>query len=169
MRATPSINQNAYTSALPNFRNLGILLRILLIVNMCGIGAAVIAAPTLFDAWHELLAISALLQPLLIVTLLALVALNTFLHRLPFFLGAAAVAAIVLALIGFMDVVALGRTRDAAIAFERHGVLGLITAGMLLSYFNLRGRALSPALSEARLQALQARIRPHFLYNSINA
>ena len=88
MRATPSINQNAYTSALPNFRNLGILLRILLIVNMCGIGAAVIAAPTLFDAWHELLAISALLQPLLIVTLLALVALNTLLHRLPFFLGA---------------------------------------------------------------------------------
>jgi two-component system, LytTR family, sensor histidine kinase AlgZ len=28
---------------------------------------------------------------------------------------------------------------------------------------------LSPALAEARLQALQARIRPHFLFNSINA
>jgi two-component system sensor histidine kinase AlgZ len=28
---------------------------------------------------------------------------------------------------------------------------------------------LSPALTEARLQALQARIRPHFLFNSINA
>ena len=28
---------------------------------------------------------------------------------------------------------------------------------------------MSPALSEARLQALQARIRPHFLFNSINA
>ena len=40
---------------------------------------------------------------------------------------------------------------------------------MLLGYFDLRGRALSPALSEARLQALQARIRPHFLFNSINA
>jgi two-component system sensor histidine kinase AlgZ len=32
----------------------------------------------------------------------------------------------------------------------------------------LHRRALSPALSEARLQALQARIRPHFLYNSMN-
>jgi two-component system sensor histidine kinase AlgZ len=28
---------------------------------------------------------------------------------------------------------------------------------------------LSPALTEARLQALQARIRPHFLFNSLNA
>jgi two-component system sensor histidine kinase AlgZ len=39
----------------------------------------------------------------------------------------------------------------------------------LLGYFRLRGRALSPLLTEARLQALQARIRPHFLFNSLNA
>jgi two-component system, LytTR family, sensor histidine kinase AlgZ len=36
-------------------------------------------------------------------------------------------------------------------------------------YFELRTRANSPALVEARLQALQARIRPHFLFNSLNA
>ena len=30
-------------------------------------------------------------------------------------------------------------------------------------------RRFSPALAEARLQALQARIRPHFLFNSLNA
>ena len=35
-------------------------------------------------------------------------------------------------------------------------------------YFRLRTRALSPAIAEARLQALQARIRPHFLFNSMN-
>jgi two-component system, LytTR family, sensor histidine kinase AlgZ len=40
---------------------------------------------------------------------------------------------------------------------------------LLLGYFFLRNRAFSPALAEARLQALQARIRPHFLFNSINA
>ncbi len=39
----------------------------------------------------------------------------------------------------------------------------------LLFYLHLRAKALSPALIEARLQALQARIRPHFLFNSINA
>ena len=41
--------------------------------------------------------------------------------------------------------------------------------GALLVYFRLRAKALSPAIAEARLQALQARIRPHFLFNSINA
>jgi two-component system sensor histidine kinase AlgZ len=46
---------------------------------------------------------------------------------------------------------------------------GLIALGVLLAYFRLRARALSPAITEARLQALQARIRPHFLFNSINA
>ncbi len=35
-------------------------------------------------------------------------------------------------------------------------------------YFELVGKAYSPALNEARLQALQARIRPHFLFNSLN-
>ena len=40
---------------------------------------------------------------------------------------------------------------------------------LTLYYFNLRQRASSPAVAEARLQALQARIRPHFLFNSINA
>lgn len=45
------------------------------------------------------------------------------------------------------------------------GLLG----GILQHYFELRTRAFSPALVEARLQALQARIRPHFLFNSLNA
>jgi two-component system sensor histidine kinase AlgZ len=39
----------------------------------------------------------------------------------------------------------------------------------VLGYFHLWHRALTPAIAEARLQALQARIRPHFLFNSINA
>lgn len=39
----------------------------------------------------------------------------------------------------------------------------------LQHYFEMRSRAFSPALGEARLQALQARIRPHFLFNSLNA
>ena len=42
-----SINQNAYSSALPNFRNLGILLRILLLVNIVAFAAAVVKSATL--------------------------------------------------------------------------------------------------------------------------
>jgi two-component system sensor histidine kinase AlgZ len=50
--------------------------------------------------------------------------------------------------------------------------LGVVSAffGMLFQqHFELRARAFSPALGEAKLKALQARIRPHFLFNSINA
>ena len=46
--------------------------------------------------------------------------------------------------------------------------LALIALTAVLVYFHTLGRALSPAVTEARLQALQARIRPHFLFNSIN-
>jgi len=48
----------------------------------------------------------------------------------------------------------------------------LLAAGAALALteiFRLRARAYSPSFSEARLQALQARIRPHFLFNSLNA
>lgn len=44
-----------------------------------------------------------------------------------------------------------------------------IISAISLYYFNLHHRAYSPAVNEARLQALQARIRPHFLFNSLNA
>ncbi|GHU23625.1 hypothetical protein FACS189488_06600 [Betaproteobacteria bacterium] len=38
-----------------------------------------------------------------------------------------------------------------------------------LFYFDYRNLLYSPALTEARLLALTARIRPHFLFNSLNA
>jgi two-component system, LytTR family, sensor histidine kinase AlgZ len=41
-------------------------------------------------------------------------------------------------------------------------------AWLVIELLRLRARAFAPSLSEARLQALQARIRPHFLFNSLN-
>ena len=165
----PSINHNAYTSALPNFRNLGILLRILLIVDALAIAAALVKASTLAGAWSELLEMSAIVQPLLIVNLLALVLLNGYLQKLPYRYGVWAVFALSLAL--SLAAVALTQREysEMPISLARCALLVLLTTAMLLAYLNFRERALSPALSEARLQALQARIRPHFLFNSINA
>jgi len=51
----------------------------------------------------------------------------------------------------------------------RATIIALGFGGGFQHYFELRSRAFSPALMEAKLQALQARIRPHFLFNSINA
>ncbi|MEO8537825.1 MAG: histidine kinase, partial [Betaproteobacteria bacterium] len=58
---------------------------------------------------------------------------------------------------------------DAPASLARTMALALTAQFLLIGYFRLRSRALSPAIAEARLQALQARIRPHFLFNSITA
>jgi len=118
----------------------------------------------------ELAELSAFVQPVLIVTLLVLFAADAPLHRLSYAPGAAAVVAIALtvALTFFLVLHRFGRP-DVLSAPGRQVVLVALICGLLLVYFELRGRALSPAIAEARLQALQARIRPHFLYNSLNA
>src|SRR5262245_20997755 len=164
-----SINQNAYSSALPNFRNLGVLLRILIFVNVVALAAAVVKTSELRALWQELLEISALVQPLLILSLLTLVIANDWLRRLPDQIGVAAVLAIEIAVTALLY--HLGRSLFSAelAPLVRYVLLVFLVTAALLKYFQLRNSALSPALSEARLQALQARIRPHFLFNSINA
>ena len=164
-----SINQNAYSSALPNFRNLGVLLRILVIVNVVAVAAAAIKTTGVRAMMGELLEISAVVQPLLILSLLTLVVANNGLRRLPGPAGVVAVLAIVLGLTTLLY--ELGRSLLAAepASLLRYWLLVLLVTAALLKYFQLRNSAFSPALSEARLQALQARIRPHFLFNSINA
>jgi two-component system sensor histidine kinase AlgZ len=164
-----SINQNAYSSALPNFRNLGILLRILLVVNLAAIAAAFVESKGPNDFWPRLLDVSVVVQPLLMLSVLALVLLNDLLKRLPYYLGAAVVVALELALATLLYVYGRPLLPVEGTWLERYWLLTFLVTLMLLLYFDLRGRALSPALSEARLQALQARIRPHFLFNSINA
>ncbi len=164
-----SINQNAYSSALPNFRNLGVLLRILLVVNVVALAAAIIKTTELNAMWRELLEICALVQPLLILSLLTLVVVNDWLRRLPDQVGIVAVIVIEIAVTALLY--HLGRPLLAAepASLTRYMLLVLLVTAVLLKYFQLRNSELSPALLEARLQALQARIRPHFLFNSINA
>lgn len=51
----------------------------------------------------------------------------------------------------------------------RNALFAALLTGFVIYWARLRERAGSRALAEARLQALQARIRPHFLFNSLNA
>lgn len=168
-----SIKQNAqtngYRSALPNFGNLGVLLRILIIVNVIALLAVVIKAPSLAAIGGELLETFSLVQPLLILTLVVLMALNPVLTRMPYSAGVAMVLVLVLVLTTVLYHGARHYVPVGTSALDRYWVIVAMVTGLLLVYFNLRGRALSPAIAEARLQALQARIRPHFLFNSINA
>lgn len=166
-----SINQNPRPPvALPNFCNLGVSLRILVIVNGMSVTAAVLKTATFRAAWDELMAISVLVQPLLLLSLLALCAGRRLFVRVPYSVGIVVVLALELVLVTL--IYGLSRALMDATGshqLQRYWLFVLLATSVLLVYFDMRGRALSPALGEARLQALQARIRPHFLFNSINA
>lgn len=166
-----SINQNQRPPVtLPNFCNLGVNLRILLAVNGMSLVAAGLKASSWPLLWQELLGIAVVVQPVLLLSLLLLCLARKFLDRLPYWGGIVMVVLLeeLLTTLAYF----LGRELlDTTESFQlyRYCVFTFLMTAALLAYFNLRSRALSPALSEARLQALQARIRPHFLFNSINA
>jgi two-component system sensor histidine kinase AlgZ len=154
---------------LPDFRNLGVLLRILLGVNAASLVAAVLKSPTLPSIGPVLIEISALVQPVMFLTLLILAAARPLLDRLRGELGLAAVLLTAMAVTAAFDLLGGEPLGGGGDALPRHLFVTIIVVGVLLAWFDLRSRALSPALVEARLQALQARIQPHFLFNSLNA
>jgi two-component system sensor histidine kinase AlgZ len=61
-------------------------------------------------------------------------------------------------------------TRLAALAvpFFRYMMWSVVATAAVGGWLSIRQQARSPALAEARLMALSARIRPHFLFNSLN-
>ena len=163
-------HHNKHPGELPNFCHLGVNLRIVLTVELA-LSASVMARVSDATGFRdEFFALSALAQPALLLILLVLCSLSRWLHRLAYPMGVAMTL-----LITLTCALALTHWMDALLPelawLPPWGVAGftLLIGGGLLAYFNLRSRALSPAISEARLQALQARIRPHFLFNSLNA
>jgi two-component system, LytTR family, sensor histidine kinase AlgZ len=154
---------------LPDFRNLGIMLRVVLAAQVLGLAAALLKSPELQGAPSVYLALGTVLQPPLLLCLLALFAASPRLQRMPY-PKAAGLAVIIALACGLLWSAILAHAYPEAFP---GGVLrtGLLTVGAalaVLAYFNWRHRVLSPALAEARLQALQSRIRPHFLFNTLN-
>src|SRR5688572_17300326 len=164
-----SINQTGAGIRLPNFCNLGVMLRSLLVANLFVLAAALTRGATLQAAWFEFLLLAAFCEPVLILSLVVLCAARRPLHRMGYVPSIAAICAFEVALAWMAARVGGDLMPGRNLPFLHVALLTLLATGAILFYFDLRSRALSPAVAEARIQALQARIRPHFLYNSINA
>jgi two-component system sensor histidine kinase AlgZ len=156
---------------LPDFRNLGVMLRLLIGVNLLALAAALVLVPDLRGWPQRYLEMAAWVEPQLLAALLLLALVRDLLWRLPMPYGVALVLILVMGqaalfadfwrFMGFID--------GGWEALMRAALLAGLAALTLLAYFQMRAEALSPAVTEARLQALTARIRPHFLFNSLNA
>ena len=157
-------------SRLPNLHNLGIHLRILLIVNLLAVMAAILLNKQLSEFLPLLAELSALVQPILLISMLSLYTLYPILKKLNYWQGIAVIVSLEISftylVFSFINYYFVS---DSNTELLRACLLASIVTGIVLYYFYLQERAYSPAIAEARLQALQARIRPHFLFNSINA
>jgi len=169
-----SIRQNSGSfggPSLPDFRNLGVWLRVLLGTNALAALVALAGNRQLLELPGELALLAASVEPPLIACLLSLHLLQAQIARLSYARGVTLVASLAFVSTALMH--ALGISPNEPVT-ARHDMLralwwtGLDVA-LLLFYFNLRARLQSPALTEARLMALTARIRPHFLFNALNA
>ena len=155
---------------LPDFRNLGIGLRLLILVNLMALIAALLQSTSLTETLSGLIELSAFVQPILLMSILLLYAAYPILSKLSYQWGAAAVIVIELVLTSAAHYLAIKIFGPYSMPpLLRAWLLTVIATLIVLYYFHLRQRALTPAIAEARLQALQARIRPHFLFNSLNA
>ncbi|HEY4371758.1 MAG TPA: histidine kinase [Burkholderiales bacterium] len=147
-------------------------LRILLLVNLLLAALALAQTrPFSFVGWiSNLLIGAAFVEPVLISSVVLLCPLRVFLRRYSYWLSVAVILGVEFLVTAGLHLLLRndGMEFDLALVIHDWLVVTLI-CGVVLYYFYLRERAFSPAIAEARLQALQARIRPHFLFNSLTA
>lgn len=155
---------------MPNFCHLGTSLRVIVATEATALFAVFADSPDLKEGLLAFSERSALIQPALLLTLLVLCLASPVVRKLDYRRGMSVIF-LTAAIVPVLTTLAFNwLLPDAGLLTPAQTLAFSILMGTVMcGYFHLRGMALSPAVTEARLQALQARIRPHFLFNSLNA
>jgi two-component system, LytTR family, sensor histidine kinase AlgZ len=168
-RKPASIRHFPATHPLPDWRNFGVMLRVLVGGNALALAAALVLAPDLASWPGRFVELAAAVEPWLLILLGLLSLLRDLLWRLPIRVGQAAVLALAAAIAGGIYLYAQSLLIAGSASAGRAVLLAVAATLLLLLYFQWRAAAFDPAQAAARLAALNARIRPHFLFNSLNA
>ena len=131
-----------------------------------------------FD-WLQLALASLFVQWIVLLSAALLCRLRRWMRRQPLGVAIACCYAVVVGLALVFTVLAdwvlyQGMAGNPPLRVEqllRHGLIALIMTSLLLRYFYLQQQwqLHDQAALQARLQSLQSRIRPHFLFNSLNS
>lgn len=164
----------AEAALIPDFCNMRVALRAFVLVNLaCVLGAALFATGPV-ETWLVLGRSVAIVEPTLILSLIALCPLRRWFagepRRLQWLVGAGVpglIAGAVGAALGPVLHPAMYPLELAYWVLVR-SLAAAASAVVVIEWMRLRTVALQPSQAEGRLQALQARIRPHFLFNSLN-
>ncbi|MBI4985132.1 MAG: histidine kinase [Rhodocyclales bacterium] len=160
-----SIRESA--TPLPDLCNLGVWLRILLAVNFGALAAALARSGSIEATPRSFVELAAFVEPVVLACLLLLCGLHRMLASLP--RGGAYAAVVAVCMLVAQGCGLLLASVFGSGASWQPALWAALAAMLLLAWFDLLRRAHSPAVTEARLMALTARIRPHFLFNSLNA
>jgi two-component system, LytTR family, sensor histidine kinase AlgZ len=178
---TRRIVEGGKAPVLPDCCNIGIALRILVAVNVATIFFALVVSQSWVSASRSLVEAFAFVEPVLLISM----ALTCFARRafngmlngrqasVQWAVGIA-IPCTVMVLYGVfvMPYLTQNQYESGNFGFSfwliSRILLTAVVAWLIIEFLRLRARAFAPSLSEARLQALQARIRPHFLFNSLN-
>lgn len=146
----------------------GVVLRAVLFVQTVVAVVALFGASTWWDWLLQLALLTGAVLPAVLLWLLVVCALKRWLERLPrpaqWAVGVALGALSGLygcGLLGWLGLVQPAPWLGSAAA-------GALVAGVLVAALVWRHKARAPAATAARLAELQARIRPHFLFNTLN-
>ena len=169
----PSSSPLINNIVIPDCCNLGVVFRVLVAVNLAVLVKTLLQAASVVAALLQFVVASIQVELCVFFSLLALCMVQRVAHHLSTwlqrcvcaFLPALAMLAVVKLLSGFEGL----QTDATGLSLYSKMFIAALFGIVLQHYFELRTRAFSPALVEAKLQALQARIRPHFLFNSLNA
>ena len=149
--------------------HIGVIMRAVLFVEATLMTGAMFGSAGLLDWLLRLSVLTGAALPATLAWLIVACILKARLERLPAPLQV--VFGMVLgAIAGVYGCVLLRMTGMTANApWVASGVAGAMLAAMLVAALLLRAKGRTPAATTARLAELQARIRPHFLFNTLNS
>jgi two-component system, LytTR family, sensor histidine kinase AlgZ len=182
MNATEGEQRSLY---LPDFCTSRTTLAIVLIVELTAIVLTLARQSTVVDFWTDLVRTSLFLLWIGLTGSGLLCVLRRSLMRLSVAASSAAVLGLIAALVALISTCAwlIGRTHlvvdtggsalfpNEPVSFAlRNAWISLVVTGLALRYFYVahEWRHSVELRAAARVHALQARIRPHFLFNSMN-
>ncbi|NLD69220.1 MAG: histidine kinase [Limnobacter sp.] len=168
------LTDGASLPVLPDCCNLGTIFRVLVPLNLAMLLLVPVAAPDMASMPMTLLRAVLVVEPVALLTLAVFCAMRRLINGWKLGLQwafALAVPGVLTLLVATLADQALraDATLGQSLEWAMLAALPAIAATAAIAEFlRLRLVSMQPSQAEGRLQALQARIRPHFLFNSLN-
>lgn len=163
---------------LPNFCDTEVFLRALLVIQLIAIVFAMVSYQKgSFYIHIALISVFMLWVGMGVSAILCFARryawMNTVINTTILTIAITLLITLIITLIGYylsLEIRIFDQTQELIYLLLRNSAVSLILVGLALRYFYLEYEAklVLEVQAQARLQALQARIRPHFLFNSMN-